>query len=330
LKFSESNMHWQHIPAWADFLISFGYFIISHPTDSRIIAVVSMPVDSAGAGLITLGAIRRRMELESSNDLSTHFQRILVNAQEHKKTVLRKANLPGRYLIDEVDDRGILWVKRIQKTKQKGNREIDISSDERISINARTAASWQFSGEAPVSILHGNELGNQEFYSHLLERGGNINQKNFVETDSAICLAGRMMGENATRNTMRSIEFKIEDMVVGLDQLLTVQNWMSGTVSRITFFNPRNNSFDRATGPTKLVVADGDSSFLEILSRQEFASSHVVAVIHRTVERDRLEKVGARLEDLHQWYDPVNWQSDEIPEKPKAINISLLKKRVDV
>jgi hypothetical protein len=76
MQFSEANGAWQVIPRWADFLIRLGFEWPEGESETRRIGLISMPCDSAAAGLIALGAMRRRLELDDANDLTAHFQRI--------------------------------------------------------------------------------------------------------------------------------------------------------------------------------------------------------------------------------------------------------------
>ena len=96
--------------------------------------------------------------------------------------------------------------------------------------------------------------------------------------------------------------------------------------SRVTFFNSRARQLDRNTGSTSLVVADGDSAFLRAIDAREFQQSDVVGVIHRTVERDRLESIGTKLADLSQWYVPDGNVLDPVPQ-PRGITVSVLQGR---
>lgn len=67
MQFSEADAPWQPVPSWADFLIRCG-FAWANGGDKRRISVISMPCESAGAGLVALGAIRRRLALDDAND----------------------------------------------------------------------------------------------------------------------------------------------------------------------------------------------------------------------------------------------------------------------
>ena len=77
-----------------------------------------------------------------------------------------------------------------------------------------------------------------------------------------------------------------------------------------------------------MVVADGDTAFLRAIEAPEFRDSDVVGVIHRTVERDRLESIGTKLAELsQQWYAPDAETLEHISPTPTGITVSALKRR---
>jgi hypothetical protein len=126
---------------------------------------------------------------------------------------------------------------------------------------------------------------------------------------------------------MSDIRFRDDGREANLSQLLTVQSWMPGTISRVMFYNARTEEFDRHAGKPQVVIADGDISFLKVVDGSDFEHSDVVGVIHRTMERDRLEAVGTKFENLRQWYDPDDSIFDGLPERPRGIGISVLRRR---
>ncbi len=317
MEFSEANSEWRSVPDWASFLINFGFAWLAKPHNARRIALVSMPSDSAAAGLITLGAMRRCLELDDANDVGSHYQRLLELAHKRPKSVsLRHATRSGCFVFDGFDSNGNPVVKEL---KQK--------SSLRINIPRSTAMNWRIDGEAPVAVLNGQQVPNAQLYAHLVEQGGDIKPSNLSESHSRICLAGRGVGEAPTRVCMVDIRFRDDGCEANLGQLLTVQSWMPGTISRVMFYNARMEEFDRQAGKPEVVVADGDTSFLRVVDGKDFEHSDVVGVIHRTMERGRLEAVGTKMENLRQWYDQDNSVLDGLPDRPRGIGISVLKRR---
>jgi hypothetical protein len=124
---------------------------------------------------------------------------------------------------------------------------------------------------------------------------------------------------------MEAIRFREDGAEADLSQLLTVQRWMPGTISRVMFYNSRTEAFDRQSGKPQVVIADGDKSFLKVIDGTDFRESDVVGVVHRTMERRRLEDIGTKLENLRQWYEPFALEG--LPQPPRGIGISVLKRR---
>src|SRR5215469_3084580 len=161
MEFSEANGPWRTVPSWATFLVELGFAWVTSGPQMRHIAVVSMPSDSAAAGLISLGAMRKCLELGESNDLDNHFRRIASLAQRKIPGVLlRHASMPGKFVIDEVDAEGRIWVRKQSTQRHR--------SYQRMTLSRSSSLSWQFDGEAPVAILHGLQIPNADLYFHLV------------------------------------------------------------------------------------------------------------------------------------------------------------------
>jgi len=183
-------------------------------------------------------------------------------------------------------------------------------------IDGDPAPEWNNShGELPAGI-----------YSQLIPDAP-ILPENLRRSYSGLCLAGRVAGESHTRNLCASIRFRDQGPETALDQLLAVHGWSKSVVSRVSFFNARTLEFDRACVNPSLAVADGDVSFLRIMTRTEFSHGDVIAVVDRTMERDRLEAVGHKLSDLSQWYVPDSDLVAKLPPAPRGISVAILRRR---
>jgi hypothetical protein len=67
---------------WVDFLIKLGFGWPSGTARARRISLVSMPCDSAGAGLVTLGAMIRDLGNSAANDSDGHYDALLRHARQ--------------------------------------------------------------------------------------------------------------------------------------------------------------------------------------------------------------------------------------------------------
>jgi hypothetical protein len=315
MEFSEANNPWRSIPEWASFLIEFGFAWLGQPRDSRRIAVISMPSDSAAAGLVALGAMRKCLELDDANDTTSHYEKLLALAKSRPDGItLRHSKWKGEFAFDGLDRDGVPWVRQLRSR-----------SNFRVNIPRSSALNWRIDGEPPVVLVPGQQVPNAQLYSGLVARGGEIRSSNLSESYSQVCLAGRGTGEVPTRGSMEAIRFREDGVEADLSQLLTVQSWMPGTISRVMFYNSRTEAFDRQSGKPQVVIADGDTSFLKVVDGTDFQDSDVVGVVHRTMERDRLEAIGTKLENLRQWYD--HSAIEGLPQTPRGISISVLKRR---
>jgi hypothetical protein len=321
IQFAEADRPWQKIPRWAEFLITCGFICADTESVGRKIATVSMPCESAAAGLVALGAMRRRLGLNDANDSHAHFQRIeRLAGQKEIGTFLRHNSLPGLFRLEGRDSKGFVWVRRV-KTPWGKNGAL------RTVILPAHANTWRFDGEAPMQNAQGSGLPYGSFYEQLIEERFPPIQANLATSDSGICLAGRIAGESVSKNILDSIIFQSHDQTVTLPNLLTIQRWSPGTISRVTFFNARTGQIDRSTGCTRLVIADGDGAFLKVIEAAEFRHSNVIGVVHRVLERDRLEAIGIKIAELAQWYAPDDELLKELPPAPSGITISMLKRR---
>lgn len=86
MQFSEYNSEWKPVPPWVEFLIKFGYEWRREPKGSRRIALISMPCDSAAAGLIALGAMVRDLADSNANDVAGHYDKLLQYARQYLKS----------------------------------------------------------------------------------------------------------------------------------------------------------------------------------------------------------------------------------------------------
>jgi hypothetical protein len=321
VQFSDSAQEWQPVPSWADFLVRFGSDWISSEPHNRRISVISMPCESAAAGLVVLGVMRRRLAVEDANDCAAHYARIEQLAAHHRpESFLRHKDYKGRFFVESKVGDGIIRVAR----EDNDNSRVSSKTKFKATIILHSKASdWNFEGEAPVETTEGAELPNRRIYETLLTDPA-VLKGNLKRSDSWVCLAGRVAGESVSRNIFATIRFKYVDDVADLAQLLTIQDWSPRNVSRVNFFNTRIARLDRNTGLTKLVVADGDASFLKVLEAPEFKSSDVIGVIHRAVARESLEAIGVKLSSLTQWYTPDDIQG---LRPPIGITVSTLRRK---
>jgi hypothetical protein len=337
LEFSEGNSVWSPVPKWADFLLQLGYkWPASTPTERRI-ALVSMPCDSAAAGLITLGATVRDLGNPNANNLDRHYDVLLQYARQFLEACqpcTLKACDPeasGCGYHSEVTGR-VRSVESPRGTYQVSSRTDFANRQIAFARNGMTvwpkpqyATEWYIDGEpAPQLLASQGELQTAP-YLQLIE-GVTVLPANANKSYSGLCLAGRSAGEAPTRAACAAVSFRNGMASYLLPELLTIHGWSDCNVSRVTFFNALTERQDRLQATPALVIADGDGSFLKALARSEFRQSDVIGVIHRTMERDKLEAVGNKMLHLAQWYTQDAAFRSQLPPLPRGITLSVLRR----
>lgn len=315
MHFAEAKEQLQDIPPWAGFLLRFGYLWPPRESTGRRIALVSMPCDSAAAGLIALGMMLKYLEDPDANDTNLHLQRI----RKEQDAILIYRHRPKwkfRYCGQDNGHDKIIQIKKERKDTSSGPVCMILRPEDIC-----------FQGEPFPQVINSHALPHATIYRKLMNQNSAILESNLRTTFSGVCLAGRSMGENKTREIMSDIRFKSDSVTVGLDQLLSVHEWHNEKISRLSFFNSRTKKRDRATASPLLVVADGDGAFLEVLDHKIFSQSDVIATIDRTMERERLEKIRDKITSMSQWYLPDEILPDALPSRPHGISISSWKKR---
>lgn len=335
--FSEETSEWKQIPEWVTFLLRLGFGWPSELSARRRIALVSMPCDSAAAGLIALGAFIRDLGIEGTNDVGQHFDSLLRYAQQYLGrccdcTVRCKPELQGCGYVSEATGRIRSTAKPPKRYFVEGfslvdDRHIKFRNGGTIKLYSAGATNYYIDGDPPPIIRNESGALSSEVYAQIVENA-NIRRENIGKSYSGLCYAGRIAGESASRAICASIRLKVQNVEYRLSDLLTIHGWSSSTsISRANFYNTRTERFDREASVPTLVVADGDEGFLKILSHPRFQRSDVIGVIHKAVDRERLEAVGTRLEGLRQWYVDDLETFGENSRPPKGIQLLVLAKR---
>lgn len=341
---SEANDEWRPIPSWAGFLIRLGYRWSGNDSEQRRIALVSMPCDSAAAGLIALGALVRALGDPKANDIDGHYDALLRYARQYLESC-RDCELPecnpsvkrcghtarvsGRLRSPLFPRKTFTISERTDFKKRQIVWEYPAGHNQNVtqSPSSAYAINWHIESEPPPQLTKdASALPNEPYLKIIADAP--IVPDNLRRSFSGLCLAGRVAGETETREWCASMRFGRANGEYRLSELLTVYGWFRpNSVSRMTFFNARTEQFDRRASAPMLVIADGDASFLKVLGRSDFQRTDVIGVIHRTVERDRLEAVGNKMIEMRQWYVEDSEMSEQLAGMPRGISVSILKKR---
>lgn len=317
---SDAGEPWCDVSRWVEFMIGVGFKWPIPKQNSRRIGLVSMPCDSPAAALVALGAMRRRLSIATASDVASHYERLRELANSPGPPVLLRwaPKKASKFLIDKIDENGMLWAKEVNSSTAL--RKIIIQS---------SALQWRFDGEPQVQVLdkafkEGLSFGT--IYDDLVPSSDSVLTSNLTQSDSGICFAGRPTGQAATIRMASSIKFRSRHTIADASQLLSVFGWSDSKVSRVTFFNSRTEKADRISVPPKIVVADGDASFLKAVDHNLFRNIDILGVFHRTLERERLETLGQKISDLAQWYEPDTAFLTALTPPP-GISIHVMRRR---
>lgn len=340
MDFQESNTGWQPMPAWVEYLIQCGFKWPNASESPRRIALISMPCDSAAAGLIALGAMIRDLGSQSANDASGHNDALMRHAHQHLKYCRSCAECDPAH-------KGCGFTSRASgKVRERDPRvanEISytisdrtLSEDRLVLLNRKGSAIFPSSASLARYYIEGEVISQaqndgaaivQEMYAGLIP-SATICLDNLAKSFSGLCLAGRIAGESTTREAYSSFRFRHHTDQGVLSELLSIHEWSPRQrISRMLYFNARTGKIDRYLYPPRVVVADGSASFLKVLGSNQFQQSDVIGVISRTIDRDGLEAIGNRMAGLQQWYGVDEEHERILPSALCGISATLLKRR---
>ena len=331
---------------WANFLIQFGYRWPAKGPNDRRISLVSMPCDSPGAGLVTLGLMIRDLENPNANEIEGHVDRLVAHSMQYLQHCgrcrLDKCDpsiqqcglikkLPGSFRSTREQFHGVRFA--IKKMSGDPDCPIWILADRRRGggNNAPTREQlrqYYLDGGSPIETPpEGTALS-------LAILGGFIPEsrlfaENLRRSYSNVCFAGRSAGATQTRAVCESISFRIDSDQQSLADLLSVREWSAKGISRVLFFNSLKGCFDRNASSPSVVVADGDGSFLKALACPDFQHSDIIGVVHRTIDREKLEALGNKMVQLGQWYSPDEDTLCLLPSLLLGISVAILRRRTE-
>jgi hypothetical protein len=319
------------LPPWARWLIDLGQSWGAG--EQRRVALVSMPCDSPGAGLVAVGALIGDLTRPRATDVDGHFDSLIRYAQQYVSACRdcdRRCKPKERrcgYLEESTGKlrhvRGGL-LGPVTGTTSHPTATIQLKKGTgTVSLHAKAASSYYVHHAPPIVTPPESALAST-FY-RALAGSADFVASNLCQTYSGLCFAGRVLGAEATRSFYEDFQFRTDSGQQSLASLLTISGWGSTGVSRVKLFNTRTQQFDRASSYTKLVVADGEGAFERVLGSNEFASSDVIGVLHRTVADDSSRALAERLAGMRQWYAPE--AADFVSAAPRGIALSLLRRR---
>lgn len=232
------------MPRWARFLVDFGYKWLIEASPLRRIALISMPCDSAAAGLVALGSMIRNLTNPKANDVDGHYDSLRRFAIQYltscrdcdlrcdplSKGCGHKSEASGR--INKLNEKK--KIKRYVVSSERtdlGKEEIWFFGDGANHwLNPKYAADWWIEGEPPPQLDDNISALPEVVYAEIVD-GALIIPENLRRSFSGLCLAGRSAGESATRDSYASVRLRVGDLEYGLHELLTVYQWHQQPIS---------------------------------------------------------------------------------------------------
>jgi len=297
-----------------------------------------MPCASPAAGLIALGALIRDLGRLDAHDMGAHTDSLFEYARQYldycKSCELKQCDPKIRGCGFESESHGLIRSIRRKNNIYMVSNETDFTERKLVvfeknkpgiktEFETEYAKNLYFDGRPPAVSSSGETGLQQSAYEGLIEEA-EIHPDNLRKSYSGLVLAGRAKGGRDTRVAYESVFFCNESESYNLAELLTIHEWAHSEVSRTAFYNVRTEDIDHAANQQKLVVADGDASFLK--SIDTFKKSDVIGVIDRSVERERLEMVGQKFTALKNWYQTDSSYQGTLPDPVPGISITILKK----
>ncbi len=314
MKYSESSNIWYEIPEWVSYLLSIGYTFAESVIDDGF-ALVSMPCDSPGAGLVALGAMRYYLSLAplSSDDMHKRIRESDVLLYSGRDRFRYLGEDEGRAVVEELirnDYRRRTPPQPIIRTALLENLNLRFENE---TVLASSTEMLQYS----------------ELYARLYD-GSSVNNANLGQSHSAVCLAGKRKGLSVTTKLLHEAFFRYKDERVSLYDLLSLMNGSFDVVSRVTLYNTRTEKMDRSGEQPEIIVTDGIDAFLKIIDLKrtgKISAGKVIGVLDRTEKREKINSVRDKVSGLLDYYEYYELNSlSEISLPPKGMALATYKR----
>ena len=345
VRFSECGVGYPEIPAWADYLIRLGHFWPRVENKIRRLCLISMPCDSAAAGLVALGALVRDLADPLANDVDGHYARLLKYADEFIQKcqpcdldvcnpALKRCGLDKQRsgLLRHAEGRIRGTVQISKATKLAAGQIAWLQRSCTVIPNPKETLNYHIDGEPPLRLLADSGKIDLSVYKAILPCA-EITEENLARSYSGTCLAVRESAPKDHCKTseamFRTVSFTCDERALSLHELLTVVGWGDTKISRLATFNGRKriHKLDRTGIKPNLVIADGYKAFLGAVEQDVFADADVIGVVDRNQTREVLEEVRSAVTP-NDWYTTdLELLCSGLPsKKPNGISIASMRK----
>lgn len=294
---------------WVASSISFGYqWEQQRVSWKRRICIITSPVRALVAPLVTLGMVRRGLELELLDGFQSHLQSLArfrsaweVNPAE-SPNILLDENGKKWQLSGDQSGEYIQVVDASYKTKVKRKGRLVDNPNGRATnyILPNNADKWRIPGVELAEAI--NQADKLEFskYENIVGCNGVINEQNLCHSSAEILYLGRSIAANS-QYMKRLSQFSLNDSLENLADLLTIGNAAKQKITRLKAAG--YDQLDDLKLSPQLVVIDGLRPFVNVL--EKFHTSDVVCCCSRDEPDEPLELAADKVASLARYYKRV-------------------------
>lgn len=302
---------------WVNFFVNQG---LQWPDYSgrvgREIRLISMPCQSHGAALASLGAVVRDLGDLEANDRSRHIEGLMKYAEQYLNfckdcnlTVCNpafkrcgfKSKATGRIFKAKTNTRYLIHP---ESKPHLGELKLLLKSVP-VAITDKEYIYHQCYPEGGVALedgLKGSKI-DGDAYDFILP-SKHLDNPNLSTAYSGLCYAGSPRFGAAETKRFNSNFKLLSNTEISLGDLLPIYGWGSQKVPRLVFVNTRGMvTFSHVPVSPRLVIADGVDAFLKCVDHPALAGANILAIVRRDGRRDSDETLSDKLKSLLQWYD---------------------------
>lgn len=304
---------WKPFPQWASWFVDFGY---TFPLEDskKTLTIISTPTDSAGAGLIALGLIRRRLEAVWGEDAAGYYERILRLATRERGATLKSIATGAIYQPIGTDKWGLRAL--CVKGRQKEEGQIKY-------VMPNNVADWQIGEEPPVLVHSSRRMELSPVMEALFPQAQPIIESNLARSDASVCLVTHSNGRSITERRLSDFRLRTASKETSLSDLILPDRRLN-QVARLSLLNPRTREFYWRARKPDVAVCDGGRSFMNVVKSRALGPSRIIAVASRVCSVDEMEDLAECWRSNEQWFEEA-----ELPTKapPPGVDVLHLEER---
>ncbi len=307
-------------PQWCYESIYLGYRMAKYQGQNRALCLVSTPIDSEIAGLISLGAIKAGLENPEANlskdyysFLEAHRQKLLKSEDTVNNNYwhLRKLkeNKLYRFDLDTEDQYGIPVIE-LQSSSRKKNRTALKSW-----ILLNYAHNWQIEG-LPIPITYDeSKTINKSIMQFIHPEETEIIEENLRSSH----IEHILIGKANTDRTMYLDRLKNSGFIQGnikfpLQDLLTLSGNEKDSIRRLIFIEEKTIAETKLAISPQLIIADGIKSIIS--ADQRFPDKNIIGIVNRSDSAAGIEMCSDWLAAKQPYYrnsnSPATFSSNNI------------------